>query len=219
MCFIVRVWQKVALLAVVSTFTGGRAKFFLVLVGCLGSLVGGLGGMRQTEVRRLLGYSSINHSGWIVAGIIFSVFSFVIYFVVYALVRIFLFYQLSSIEVNRYSSLLSGFGLRGGRELVTLRLLILTLAGLPPTIGFSIKWSILFAVRVYSFIIALFLVLGSLITLYFYSCLSFIWFIFSSTKGREGVKVSGIRKFRGVAELMARLGLGLLRFLFVRCFL
>ena len=63
MCFIVRVWQKLALLYVASNIIRPVNGPLLVVVGCLSSLVGGLGGMRQTRVRRLLGYSSVNHRG------------------------------------------------------------------------------------------------------------------------------------------------------------
>lgn len=35
----------------------------LVIVGCLGRVVGGLGGFLQTQLRVLLGYSSIRHRG------------------------------------------------------------------------------------------------------------------------------------------------------------
>lgn len=62
-CFVLSVWQKIALLFVLIGIVDGFLSIRFMVVGCLGSLVGGLGGMCQTQVRGLLGYSSINHGG------------------------------------------------------------------------------------------------------------------------------------------------------------
>lgn len=62
-CFVLRVWQKVGPLLVLVTFIEGPIMQVLIVSGCMGRLVGGLGGFAQTQVRAILGYSSINHSG------------------------------------------------------------------------------------------------------------------------------------------------------------
>ncbi len=40
-----------------------RVLFIIVTFGCLSALVGGLGGINQTQFRSLLAYSSIVHLG------------------------------------------------------------------------------------------------------------------------------------------------------------
>lgn len=50
-------------LFVLVRFVRGKIVWVLVLAGCVGRLVGGLGGFLQTQFRVLLGYSSINHRG------------------------------------------------------------------------------------------------------------------------------------------------------------
>jgi len=63
MVFILITWQKIgpvfALRSFVNMIEGDMLCFFAVL----GRLVGGFGGWNQTQIRPLLGYSSIGHTG------------------------------------------------------------------------------------------------------------------------------------------------------------
>lgn len=111
----------------------------LMVSGCLGRLVGGLGGFAQTQVRSLLGYSSIGHGGWLVVGGVFRFLGVAVYFFLYFIVRGFLFCLLSVVEAWSYGRLTKGFRGAKAKYLWLLRLGFLTLAGLPPGVGFSIK--------------------------------------------------------------------------------
>lgn len=62
-CLVLSVWQKLVPLVILGRFLAREFSNVLLLVGCLGRLVGGLGGFLQTQLRVLLGYSSINHGG------------------------------------------------------------------------------------------------------------------------------------------------------------
>lgn len=169
-------------LLVLVRFIEGPIIQVLVVSGCAGRLVGGLGGFAQTQVRAILGYSSINHSGWLVVGRIYNITSAVVYFFIYFIIVGFLFYFLSVIEVNSYRGLLKGF--RGVRVklIIILGLSLLTLAGLPPTVGFSMKWAVfLGVVSAKGFLAIRVLVAGTLLSLYYYVCISFCWYVFSSS--------------------------------------
>lgn len=177
------------------SFIEGFLRQVLIVSGCLGSLVGGLGGFAQTQVRSLLGYSSIGHGGWLVVGGVYRVVSAVVYFFLYFIVRGFLFCLLSAVEVWSYGRLSKGF--RGVRVkyLWFLRLGFLTLAGLPPRVGFSIKWCVFWAVlSAGGFYTIVGLVVGSLLRLYYYMCIRFCWFVFSGSVlwGDLGGKSGGI---------------------------
>lgn len=61
-CGILITWQKLGPFFVVSSFSFGF--FYLLLIfGVLSSLVGGLLGIGQVQVRLLIAYSSIGHWG------------------------------------------------------------------------------------------------------------------------------------------------------------
>lgn len=44
----------------------------LIIIGILSTLIGGWGGLNQTQLRKILAYSSIAHLGWIVLVLQFS---------------------------------------------------------------------------------------------------------------------------------------------------
>lgn len=104
------------------------------------------------------------------------------YFFFYVLVNLWLFYYLSVVEVRSYVGLLKGIRVVGVGELQVLRLLLVRLAGLPPTVGFAIKWCVFAPVCIRRVVVCRVLVLGSLLGVYFYSCLGFCWYVFSFSK-------------------------------------
>lgn len=60
--------QKLAPLHLIVFFITISTTIALLIISS--SLVGALGGLNQTQVRKLIAYSSINHLGWILAAII-----------------------------------------------------------------------------------------------------------------------------------------------------
>lgn len=145
----------------------------------------------------------------------FRVVRVILYFILYAFIRSFLFYLLSVVEVRSYYSLLKG--IRGVRvkQLLLLSLLLITLAGLPPTVGFSMKWAIVSVVALHRMVGVGLLLVGSVLRLYYYSCLRFCWYGFSSSKVWELAGVV-INKVFGCVVVRFRLICGFLRFLVVR---
>lgn len=178
-CFLLRVWQKVGPLLVIISFVEGIMGQALLVRGGFSSVIGGLGGFPQTQIRVLLGYSSIGHMGWLVAGGVYRILRAVIYFLLYAVIRRFLFYFLSVVRITSYKRVCKIFGTVRIDYLLFLGILILRLAGLPPTIGFSIKWAVVLVVcSIKGFQTIIVLILGSLLRLYYYTCLAFSWYLF-----------------------------------------
>ena len=66
-CLLLATWQKVAPLFLVVSFVNDVYIYRAILVLCFlavgSSLVGGVGGINQTQVRALIAYSSIGHLG------------------------------------------------------------------------------------------------------------------------------------------------------------
>ena len=66
-------WQKLAPLAILSQFILSpiNVKLTAIIRG-LSAIVGGLGGLNQTQLRTILAFSSIGHIGWIISCLIIS---------------------------------------------------------------------------------------------------------------------------------------------------
>lgn len=104
----------------------------------------------------------------------YSILRAISYFILYFIIIRFLVYFLSVIRVTSCERVSKIFGTVRIDYLLFLRLLWLRLAGLPPTIGFAIKWAVFLGVcSGGGLFTVVFLVLGSLLRLYYYGCLAF----------------------------------------------
>nr|YP_009582146.1 NADH dehydrogenase subunit 2 [Polyplacotoma mediterranea]QBK82181.1 NADH dehydrogenase subunit 2 [Polyplacotoma mediterranea] len=124
----------------------------LFLVALVSLLIGALGALNQTRIKRLLAYSGIGHMGFILLGLsIGSYDSFhnsFIYILIYLLTILASFTLLCSLEELKRTplGLIIDFSLfsRGYPYLsFSIAILFLSLAGIPPLLGFLGKWLIL----------------------------------------------------------------------------
>lgn len=109
-----------------------------ILIGVIiGSIfLGSIGGIFLANIKKILAYSSIRHTGWIIS-LISYFYGWRRYLGIYTFISIILLLfihqsQLKSItQISTFSSPLLT---------LTLWVLIISLAGFPPLLGFSLKW-------------------------------------------------------------------------------
>nr|YP_009130913.1 NADH dehydrogenase subunit 2 [Epigonichthys cultellus]AGQ42768.1 NADH dehydrogenase subunit 2 [Epigonichthys cultellus]BAV13782.1 NADH dehydrogenase subunit 2 [Epigonichthys cultellus] len=172
-------WQKLPGLMVLVQL-GYCSAWIILSLGCLSALVGGVGGLGQTQLRKLLAFSSIVHLGWLVVGVTVSSLLGMIYFFLYVGISLpvfMLLHILGAVHVNHLraslmsNSMLSMFMAVG----------VLSLAGLPPFLGFLGKWLLVTAfVEDLMILVALSLVIGTLISLYYYLRISYLCLVILS---------------------------------------
>jgi len=137
-----------------------RAWSQILIVLALASMVlGNLAALAQTSVRRLLAYSAIAHAGYILLGLAFFSYSsqsaqaILYYILTYGLTTIGAFGAVAVVERAGGSDRMSAFlGLakRNGLLAAVMMVLFLSLAGIPPLVGFWAKFNLFAAVlRVY----------------------------------------------------------------------
>lgn len=145
-------------------------------------LVGNVGAFRQTSIKRMLAYSSIAHSGYVMIGLIAAgiggenlvgASGVLFYIFAYALMTIGAFGVLSMLETrdDHDVSVDDIRGLAKSRPLVALAMtvLLLSLAGIPPTVGFFGKLFLFSAAVKQGFWwLAFWGVVGSVISVYYY---------------------------------------------------
>nr|BAV13795.1 NADH dehydrogenase subunit 2 [Epigonichthys maldivensis] len=160
-------WQKLPGLAVFIQL-GCSNPTLIAVLGCLSALVGGLGGLGQTQLRKLLAFSSIVHLGWLVTGVGVNSLLGMTYFVLYVSVSLPIFLFLHIMNVVHVNQLRSGIV---GSPVVTalLSLGVLSLAGLPPFVGFLGKWLVLTELVSQTMVlVSAVLISGTLVSLYYY---------------------------------------------------
>nr|QHD26817.1 NADH dehydrogenase subunit 2 [Melo melo] len=175
-CMLLATWQKIAPLFLILCLLELSDSYLLLYVFCLASagssMVGGLGGMNQTQVRALLAYSSIGHLGWIVFGALHGEWVMKVYFSIYLLISLSIFMSLLYVDIKVMMNLDSMKNYSFMQ--LSVMLLLLSLGGLPPLLGFVSKWVVITVGMSGSFYLFLgLLILGSLMSLFYYLSLFF----------------------------------------------
>nr|AHA81860.1 NADH dehydrogenase subunit 2 [Etheostoma spectabile spectabile] len=134
-------WQKLAPFALLLQLQPANSAI-LVALGLASTLAGGWGGLNQTQLRKILAYSSIAHLGWMILILQFSpsltLLTLLTYFVM--TLSTFLVFKLNkSTSIN----MLATSWAKAPALTVLAPLILLSLGGLPPLTGFMPKWLIL----------------------------------------------------------------------------
>nr|YP_009034363.1 NADH dehydrogenase subunit 2 [Solenostomus paradoxus]BAO84694.1 NADH dehydrogenase subunit 2 [Solenostomus paradoxus] len=168
---IVSTWQK---LAPFTLLVQTNAPYQLTLtMGAASILIGGWGGLNQTQTRKILAYSSIAHLGWVL--VISSInpklsfFTLILYFLMTTSMFMSLFLS-NALSMNSLACSWS----KTPFVAAILPLTLMSLAGLPPLSGFAPKWMIISELSKQNLnLIASLIALAALISLFFYLRLSY----------------------------------------------
>nr|YP_009503342.1 NADH dehydrogenase subunit 2 [Typhlosyrinx sp. MNHN IM 2013-18371]AXA45432.1 NADH dehydrogenase subunit 2 [Typhlosyrinx sp. MNHN IM 2013-18371] len=191
-CLILATWQKLAplflLVCLLELNLFQSIPVILCLIAVGSSLVGGIGGLNQTQLRALLAYSSIGHLGWMVFSAMMSEWAMKIYLMIYIMISLCLFTVLWLSNVNSMKGVISVGNLYSYYVLVII--LLLSLAGLPPLIGFMSKMMVILMAMVNPWVYAIFImIIGSLMSLFYYLGLLFSMFLSSNKDNKSELEM------------------------------
>nr|NP_443659.1 NADH dehydrogenase subunit 2 [Mastacembelus favus]BAB70379.1 NADH dehydrogenase subunit 2 [Mastacembelus favus] len=169
---ILSTWQKLAPFALLLQIQQTNPTLTIML-GISSMLIGGWAGLNQTQLRKILAYSSIAHLGWMLVVIQFSppltMLTLFLYFIMTS--SAFLSFKLSN-STNINSLAISWAKTPTLTSLAPL--ILLSLAGLPPLTGFMPKWLILQELTKQDLApTATLAALSALLSLYFYLRLTY----------------------------------------------
>nr|ACH70205.1 NADH dehydrogenase subunit 2 [Varanus varius] len=171
---IITTWQKIAPMALLITTWNLIPTPITLFLGLLSTIIGGLGGLNQTQLRKMMAYSSIAHLGWIIVIITISpsltLFNLTLYITLTSSAMLIMHLTMSKTLQN--ATLISSHS-----PITTSLLLlsILSLGGLPPLSGFSPKWLILQELTSHHLILlALAMAITALLSLLFYLRITYI---------------------------------------------
>nr|QBO55719.1 NADH dehydrogenase subunit 2 [Turdus assimilis lygrus] len=145
----------------------------LIAMAILSAALGGWMGLNQTQVRKILAFSSISHLGWMTIILVYSPKLALLNFYLYVMMTAAVFLALNSIKTLNLSMLMTTWTKTPALS-ATLMLALLSLAGLPPLTGFLPKWLIIQELTKQSMApAATIMALLSLLNLFFYLRLAY----------------------------------------------
>nr|ABG57107.1 NADH dehydrogenase subunit 2 [Bassariscus astutus] len=135
-------WQKIAPLSILYQIAPSINPDLLMTMAILSILIGGWGGLNQTQLRKILAYSSITHMGWMAAVTVYNPTLMMLNLTIYIMITLgtfMLFMANSSTTTLSLSHTWNKFPLITSLILA----LMMSLGGLPPLSGFIPKWLII----------------------------------------------------------------------------
>nr|AER59022.1 NADH dehydrogenase subunit 2 [Dendrocincla anabatina] len=114
----------------------------LTILAITSTALGGWAGLNQTQIRKIMAFSSISHLGWMTIIIIYNPKLTLITFYLYCMMTAAIFLTLKTTKILKLSSMMIAWTKIPSLS-ATLMLTLLSLAGLPPLTGFLPKWLII----------------------------------------------------------------------------
>nr|YP_010950450.1 NADH dehydrogenase subunit 2 [Microstomus pacificus]WMI36406.1 NADH dehydrogenase subunit 2 [Microstomus pacificus] len=169
---ILSTWQKLAPFALLLQIQTVNPTP-LIVIGLLSTLIGGWGGLNQTQLRKILAYSSIAHLGWMMLILQFSPLLTLLALLTYFTMT---FSAFLIFKMNKATTI-NALAISWTKTPVLTALaplVLLSLGGLPPLTGFMPKWFILQELTKQDLpALATFAALTALLSLFFYLRLSY----------------------------------------------
>nr|YP_008474642.1 NADH dehydrogenase subunit 2 [Variola albimarginata]AGI78266.1 NADH dehydrogenase subunit 2 [Variola albimarginata] len=169
---IMSTWQKLAPFALLIQIQPADPNLLIVL-GLTSTLVGGWGGLNQTQLRKILAYSSIAHLGWMILVLQFSPSLTLLTLLTYLVMTFSMFLVFKLNKSTNINMLATSWAKAPALTSLT-PLILLSLGGLPPLTGFMPKWLILQELTKQDLALtATLAALTALLSLYFYLRLTY----------------------------------------------
>nr|YP_009258802.1 NADH dehydrogenase subunit 2 [Aneurus similis]AFI54669.1 NADH dehydrogenase subunit 2 [Aneurus similis] len=161
-CMWLMTWQKLAPMTAMFQLT--EKSSITTTVALLATTWGSLGGINQTSLRMMMGYSSMTHMGWMITLSTISS-NWLMYLIIYSstvLVLCFQFKKMNALYINQLTTV--------NKPNKTIMLInMMSMGGLPPFLGFLPKWmTIQSCIQSNEIMQILIMSLLSLMTLFFY---------------------------------------------------
>nr|AQP27873.1 NADH dehydrogenase subunit 2 [Termes hospes] len=199
-CALLMTVQKAAPLMLMSYLID--INTFTLSIILMSTIVGSIGGLNQTSMRKILTYSSINHTGWMLIALTTSESLWMVYYAIYSTLALTV---VSAIKLSGVSFINQTMMTNKEATLMKFMLFtsLLSLGGLPPFLGFLPKWIVIQAMITNNMApLATVVVVTSLITLYYYLKISYSSFMILNTEPKWNLKSNKNKSTKSIWALI-----------------
>nr|UGN61719.1 NADH dehydrogenase subunit 2 [Cryptocercus tazigouensis] len=199
-CLLLMTTQKMAPMILISYMM--KMNSFSSIIILTSTIVGAIGGLNQLSIRKILTYSSINHTGWMLAALMINENMWILYFMIYSMLTMTI-----VVIIKPFNTSFINQTLLMNKEMNTMKFMmfttLLSMGGLPPFLGFLPKWIIIQMMIINNMnIIMTTMVVMSLMTLYFYLRISYSSFMMLHIEPKWNVSYYKNNKFMMYTSMM-----------------
>nr|UQJ75105.1 NADH dehydrogenase subunit 2 [Neotermes sp.] len=204
-CLLMMTVQKAAPMMLISYLMKINLSTSMIILASV--IVGALGGMNQTSLRKILTYSSINHTGWMLLASAGGDNLWMLYFMVYSLLTLTMTTITKLFNISFINQVMTGNSKSSIKFMLFTTLL--SLGGLPPFIGFLPKWVVIqtMIVNNLTMLVTTVMVIMSLATLYYYLRMCYSSFLISHESMKWGIWLHQENKMIVYSTLLSSLSL------------
>nr|NP_990951.1 NADH dehydrogenase subunit 2 [Acipenser stellatus]QNB17745.1 NADH dehydrogenase subunit 2 [Acipenser stellatus ssp. 'stellatus cyrensis']CAE51033.1 NADH dehydrogenase subunit 2 [Acipenser stellatus] len=165
---ILSTWQKLAPFALIYQISPMMNPTLVIMLGLASAIIGGWGGLNQTQLRKILAYSSIAHLGWMMIVMQYSPNLAILNLILYITMTTATFLTFKNVASTKLSTLALTWSKTPMMTTMAM-MTLLSLGGLPPLTGFMPKWLILQELTKQDLpLTASIMALAALLSLFFY---------------------------------------------------
>nr|YP_010399070.1 NADH dehydrogenase subunit 2 [Monolepta signata]UQK96187.1 NADH dehydrogenase subunit 2 [Monolepta signata] len=159
-------WQKIApMILIMYNF---KMSLFFSSIIIISSIIGGIYGINQISMRKIMAFSSINHIAWMLASMMNMKTIWFSYFIIYSLISLSIILICQMLNIFYLNQM---FLTLNSNKLMKMFFIMnfMSLGGLPPFLGFLPKWlTMMNLINNNFYFLSFILIVFSLITLFFY---------------------------------------------------
>nr|AEZ78837.1 NADH dehydrogenase subunit 2 [Lissotriton italicus] len=172
-CLILSTWQKLAPMSLLILTSHQLNTNLLIVMALMSTIIGGWGGLNQTQMRKIMAYSSIAHLGWMILVITFAPNLALLNLSIYLILTSCMFLMLMTLNSTNVNKLSISW-LKTPTLAASMMATLMALGGLPPTSGFLPKWLILQEMTKHHLgSLSAMMAMSALLSLFFYLRLSY----------------------------------------------
>nr|QST16258.1 NADH dehydrogenase subunit 2 [Delphinapterus leucas] len=166
-------WQKLAPISILYQISPSINLHLMITMSFLSILIGGWGGLNQTQLRKIMAYSSIAHMGWMTTILLYNPSLTMLNLLIYIILTFTMFTLL--IQNSTTTTLLLSQTWNTMPIMTTFTMLtLLSMGGLPPLTGFMPKWMIIQELtKNDTLLLPTLMAITALLNLYFYMRLTY----------------------------------------------
>nr|YP_004021852.1 NADH dehydrogenase subunit 2 [Ramulus irregulariterdentatus]BAJ24478.1 NADH dehydrogenase subunit 2 [Ramulus irregulariterdentatus] len=203
-CTILMTWQKIIPMMLLSNMM--KINMITITAMIMSIIIGAIGGLNQTSLRKLMAYSSISNSGWMLLAMMISETMWLTYFAFYMLMTITFTLMVNKHKIYHMNQLMS----MNETTLIKFMLMLnmLSISGLPPMMGFLPKWMIIQStMSSMQITIMTVMVMLTLVTIFYYLRIMFSALMMSNIELKWNLNTKMNTKTNMMLAIMSIMGL------------